>query len=191
MYCSSVSHGVKVVKMTEGEVIQRWAAGRKQEAKWLGATGGLAGVSSSAAGFSHVPSKTRPLAAMQGRRAEFGEKWAAFSEAEGALDGKLLFHLSYFMFFSILRVCTVYSVEQVPCGSCQTGSRDLLAGEMGSDNLFLQQVQLGLLLLEGTLLVQSASAEDPAHDILPGGMNLWWVCPEGPESRVTYSVCIH
>lgn len=40
------------------------------------------------------------------------------------------------MFFSILRACIVYSVEQVPCGSCRAGWRDLLAGEMGSDNLF-------------------------------------------------------
>lgn len=36
----------------------------------------------------------------------------------------------------------------------------------------LQQVQLSLLLLEGTLLVQPASAEDPAHDVFLGSVNL-------------------
>lgn len=48
----------------------------------------------------------------------------------------------------------------------------LFLGRWGQITSFLQQVQLGLLLLEGTMLVQSASAEDAAHDVFPGSMNL-------------------
>lgn len=53
------------------------------------------------------------------------------------------------MFFSILRVCIVYSVEQVPCGSCRAGCRDLLAGDMGSDNLFPSAGATGLAAAAG------------------------------------------
>lgn len=72
LYCKS--HSVKVVRMTECEVIQRRAAGQSRKQKCTGATGGLAGASQAAPGFSHVQSKTRPLTAVQGRRAKFGEK---------------------------------------------------------------------------------------------------------------------
>lgn len=71
------------------------------------------------------------------------------------------------MFFSFLGACIVYSVEQVPCGSCRAGWRDLLAGEMGSDNPFPSAGATRLAAAEGTLLVQSASAEDPAHGVFP------------------------
>lgn len=52
------------------------------------------------------------------------------------------------------------------------GGETFWLGRRGQITSFLQQMQLGLLLLEGTLLVQSASAEDPARDVFPGSMNL-------------------
>jgi len=96
----------------------------------------LTGVSWSAPGFSHVQSKTRPPKAVT-------ELWVKASfiflnRNNIALhsEGKRQLLLGYFVCFSIPRVFTVYSLEQVPCGSCQrAGWRDLSTGETGSDNL--------------------------------------------------------
>lgn len=55
----------------------------------------------------------------------------------------------------------------------EQGAETFWLGTWGQITSFLQQVQLGLLLLlEGALLVQSASAEDPGQDVFPGSMNL-------------------
>lgn len=54
----------------------------------------------------------------------------------------------------------------------EQGGETFWLGRWGQITSVLQQVQLSLLLLEGTLLVQSASAEDPAHDVFPGSTNL-------------------
>ena len=106
----------------------------------MGAAEGLTGVSWSAPGFSHVQAKTRPLKAVQRRRTELWVKVSLIFLNRKSIalcsEGKLQSLLGYFVFFSILRVFIVYSLEQVPCGSCQrAGWRDLLTGERGSDNL--------------------------------------------------------
>lgn len=126
--------------MTEGEVILRRAAGESrkqnrwgQQKAWLESAGLLLDFLMSSPKWGHWQS-------CRGGGLNLGKKMSCIflGRKSTALcsEGKLQFLSSYFMFFSVLRACTVYSVEQVPCGSCRTGWRDLLAGEMGSDNLF-------------------------------------------------------
>lgn len=89
-----------------------------------GAAEGLAGVLWSASGFPYVPSKTRPLTAMQGRRTELWVKASLIFLNRKSIalcsEGKRQLLLGYFILFSILRVFAVHSLEQVPCGSCHS-----------------------------------------------------------------------
>lgn len=62
----------------------------------------------------------------------------------------------------------------------EQGGETLWLGRWGQITSFLQQVQLGLLLLlEATLLVQSASAEDPSPRCFPRKHELVMGVPGG------------